>query len=413
MDRDWAELPEHLLDSILKRLELLSDYFQFSLVCWSWYWVAKDSESQRAKMMLSCYRPPLLLISRSTNQGINTWNVYNVMSNRVLDLELKVPNKRFCGSSKGWLIAMEKDFSLTLINPFFRVKGRRKKENSIIHLPPMTPPSKGLNRWVRDCEYYAYRATISADPILDASDCTVVVIYEELGELAFLRLGKDTRWTYVDKSFSLNHDVIYAQDKFYSVDGKNGDLLAFDVPTHVNSTTAKKKKVFSNVERVAPGVKLQQQMQNYIKKYIVESNGKELLMVQRYIDLVNDERITTKIEVFELDFHKCVWKEINTLGDLALSIGDNHSVAVLASHFPGCHPNCIYFNHDHDRITRHFDGAEHHDFGIYNVQDKRFYYVGYNEQDKIFSRIYSRHATTLLRKTNRPPMWVVPSFHQL
>lgn len=168
---DWAELPDELLDSILERLELVSDYLNFSLVCWSWNYAAKKSPA-KTKIMLCYNRPPMLLISSSTEKGENTFHAYNFINDKVLDLQLEMPNVRFCGSSRGWLIYVEENFAVTLINPFFRVKGIRKKENSIIHLPPLRK-EEGRTEF----EHYVRSATISADPILNANDCFVAIVF--------------------------------------------------------------------------------------------------------------------------------------------------------------------------------------------------------------------------------------------
>lgn len=59
-------------------------------------YVAKDcKKQQQAKMMSSVY-PPMLLIH--TNED-DTRILYNVMENKVLDLQLGVPHnyKQFCG----------------------------------------------------------------------------------------------------------------------------------------------------------------------------------------------------------------------------------------------------------------------------------------------------------------------------
>lgn len=108
-------MPKHLFDSVVERLVLPSDYLRFSLVCKSWYGIAKDNEAQLSKMTI-----PMLLIATDIE---DTWNLYDVMENKVFDVEISMPNKRYCGGSKGWLITVEKNFAVTLINPFFRIKG--------------------------------------------------------------------------------------------------------------------------------------------------------------------------------------------------------------------------------------------------------------------------------------------------
>lgn len=40
-------------------------------------------------------------------------------------------------------------------------------------------------------------------------------------QLAFIRLNKNTRWTYIDESIQQIQDVVYVEDKFYAIDHFN------------------------------------------------------------------------------------------------------------------------------------------------------------------------------------------------
>ncbi|KAM5551691.1 F-box protein SKIP23 [Rosa sericea] len=375
MDPDWANLPKHLLDSVVKRLALPSDYLQFSCVCKSWCSVAKDNKSQRSKMIT-----PMLLISANKK---HTWHLYRVMDNKILDLQVSVPNKRYCGFSKGWLITLENNFIVALINPFFRVKGKQKKENSIIRLPPLTckdlTPRRILH-WSRRSESYGVKAMISADPVLNASDCIVVIIYEELKQMAFIRLSKDTTWTYIDRSADnrgrLIEEVAYFRDRFYAVDYWRR-LLSFDITAQSNS----------DIKLVAQSI----EGKKFDKKYIVNSNEKELLMVQRYYSR-EDSSVTIGFKVFEFKFDKSEWVEKNDLGDVALFLGDNTSISVVTSSSSGCQSNSIYFCHDYNENDY---GRRYCDCGVYDVK----------------SQTITRYDIPLLKMTDRPAIWVVPSFH--
>ncbi|KAK9945387.1 hypothetical protein M0R45_010907 [Rubus argutus] len=330
---------------------------------------------------------PMLLICAIKK---HTWNLYSILDDKVFDLQLSVPNKRYCGSSFGWLIAVEKNFAVTLINPFLRVKGWRKKENSIIRLPPMWPrPNKNdhRRRWSRQCDHYVFKATMSADPILNAEDCIMVVIYRELCQIAFIRLSKDTTWTYidtgVDKQGNLIQEVAHVEDKFYAVDHWNR-LLSFGVTAQSNS----------DMELVAR-ITVRQVMAD--KKYLVYSNGKELLMVIRYLAYDDGKRSTVGFLVYELNFDKCDWVARNNLGDdVALFVGDNSTVSVSASK-SGCFPNCIYFIHDSDCNGYDIDRRNNLDFGIYNVETKSI------------TKPYAPHVGSLVEMTKVPPVWVVPT----
>ncbi|KAK9902584.1 hypothetical protein M0R45_001518 [Rubus argutus] len=131
---------------------------------------------------------PMLLFYSGRTQY---WNFYDIINKKVLDFQVNVPKKGLVGSSKGW-------------------------------------------------------ATISADPILNASDCIVTVIHLERYTLAFIRLGKDTTWTYVDESVDdslegccMIEDVANVGNKLYAVNYWS-ELLSFDVTTWSNSNMRSK-----------------------------------------------------------------------------------------------------------------------------------------------------------------------------
>lgn len=83
---NWARLPKHLLDSVLDRLPSRLDYLRFGVACMSWDSVTKDKLSKHTIPMLLAY----------TGKE-DTWNLYDIASEKVLDLQLDLPNTRFCG----------------------------------------------------------------------------------------------------------------------------------------------------------------------------------------------------------------------------------------------------------------------------------------------------------------------------
>ncbi|XP_062014397.1 F-box protein At2g17690-like [Rosa rugosa] len=249
---DCGKLPEHLLESVLERLSSALDYVRFSIVCRSWNSIAKNVLSNRSRLT----RPPLLLTYTGKEE---TWNLCDIRNDKVLDLQLELPNKRFCGFSKGWLLTMDEDFVVTLINPSSRVKGRKTKENSIIRLPALNllKTDEVFNaKWAKFCDYYVFKATISADPISNAKDCIVVVIHEDSRQMAFIRLDKDTTWTYIKEGIADMEDVVYVKDKLYTVD-------IFDQLHYFAATTGAKSFDISSITRcfVEEGI---------IKRYLVE-----------------------------------------------------------------------------------------------------------------------------------------------
>ncbi|PRQ48224.1 putative F-box domain-containing protein [Rosa chinensis] len=101
MERDWKNLPKHLLDSVAEKLLKPLDYLGFSLVCKSWYSVAKDNKSKHERMT----GPMLLFYSGRKHY----WNFYDVINKKVLKFQAKVPWKPLVGSSKGWLVFVHRN----------------------------------------------------------------------------------------------------------------------------------------------------------------------------------------------------------------------------------------------------------------------------------------------------------------
>ncbi|KAI5346862.1 hypothetical protein L3X38_014741 [Prunus dulcis] len=320
------------------------------------------------------------------DQKRDIWNLYDVAHNKLVNFQLRLPNKRYCGSSKGWLIVVDESFRVNLINPFYMVKGG-ERANSTIHLPPLHPPNIRREIFSKQCDYFVYKATISADPVLNANDCIVAVIYEDYCQLAFIRLNKDTKWTYadqsIDKRWRLIREVAFVEDKLYFINN-NSRLFSFDITT----------LSFSNLSLVKPHFGPNNIS---VKGYLLDSNKKELLLVHKYYTKEGGRRVTKKFRVFGFSFNQCDWIEKSNLGDAAIFVGDNSSLYVLASKSFGCKPNCIYFNHDRDRfsvIGR--DGV--YDLGVYNLEDHSIL------------QPYTTDVKALLRKARRPSMWVSPSF---
>nr|XP_011457611.1 PREDICTED: putative F-box protein At5g55150 [Fragaria vesca subsp. vesca] len=252
---------------------------------------------------------PMLLFNSGKKDG---WNFYDLITQKVLNIQVNVPRKQLVGSSKG-------------------------------------------------C-----KATVSADPILDANDCIVTVIHLESGRLAYFRLGKDTTWTYIEErpdeivekallGFHMVEEVASLGNKLYAVNSYS-EVLSFDATTGCSLNT---KLVGRGCEPDA----------NDIKHYIFEGENNKLWMVQRYLKFEKDKRVTKKFRVFELNFQTAEWTEKKTLDHVALFLGNNSSVLLLAAELVGFESNCIYFNHDFDYVGIYYD---ENDFGVYDVEDQCF-----------------------------------------
>lgn len=77
----------------------------------------------------------------------------------------------------------------------------------------------------------------------------------------------------------------------------------------------------------------------------MESTKGDLLCVRRFFEGETSSKFMVCKLVLDDDNGFVVGEvEVQSIGDDALFLGDNSpSVSVLASNYPGCQPNCIYF----------------------------------------------------------------------
>lgn len=126
---------------------------------------------------------------------------------------------RFCGS---WLAGVNEDYTLTLFKaysndgfaislplviPIFRRDINRPYAPNVVDLsdPELVPPAGypldfepcDEEEYVRThfCDYHVKTTLITADPISDPSRCIVVVVFDDMCELAIMRPWEDTTWT--------------------------------------------------------------------------------------------------------------------------------------------------------------------------------------------------------------------------
>lgn len=118
--------------------------------------------------------------------------------------------------------------------------------------------------------------------------------------------------------------------------------------------------------------------------YLLDSFG-DLIMVARHkMEVLNEDPDavegwdldvcyrTIDFKVYKLNFGNKIWEEVNDLGDVALFVGNNSSMAVDVSCTNNCKNNCIYFTDDEWQF---WDGPTlygGHDPGIFNIANQDF-----------------------------------------
>ena len=307
-----------------------------------------------------------------------TWTIYNATESKYLNLKLSLSYKKsFCGSSQGCLVSVNDNYTVSIHKPSYTAQGSESSTEAAtkIDLPwnPEDVEFYNQQQGNHGCDHHVIRTLISTDPFLDPDNCVVMVIYGDLSEIAFFRYTKDTAWNATANGNYV--DMVYYKNQFYAVT-YHGKLVSFDV---TNPSTA--------VKCIAP------KFLPYtpaVKRYIVESREK-LLQVVRYFEYSDEDRWTVNFRVFRMDFDRGRWEEIKTLGGASLFLGDNSSVSVMASDFPACQPNCIYFTQDEDGVRV----DQYSDLGIYDMESESFkFHFGIDE-------------TTFSRALKRRPIWIL------
>ncbi|KAK4429453.1 F-box protein SKIP23 [Sesamum alatum] len=359
---DWADLPPELLQTIATNLQTLADYIRFRAVCQNWRVAAPIAQRQLPREF-----PWLMLpLSRSSNRR----GFFNPLTGNLHRLILPEAShsRRRAGSSRGWLILIDESPSIFLINPLTRDKITLPPLSSFPNVTKFDFYSIGREYTIRSPEndyYYCNlkemrdsfikKVILSGSPY-DESNFFAFAILNRHENLAYCKNGHDS-WKIIDEARSYGEDVIYFGDAFYAVD-KFGSIAICDV-NYGDMPIVK----YINV-----GQQIDGDMQ-----YLVDAMG-DLLLVSRYLDFEIDIEHylevckTVKFCVYRFDWNAQKWESMANLDDKVLFLGENSSLALLASDYPGCKGNRIYFTEDYSG-TNYDSIAGDHDIGVYNLED--------------------------------------------
>ncbi|KAI8558827.1 hypothetical protein RHMOL_Rhmol04G0126700 [Rhododendron molle] len=385
---DWASLPWGILDLILAHLIQLDDYLHFSAVCRTWLSAALDGKYRQLGESIHKQSFPMLLTpplppTKAAGDHHLRWRLYSLTCGKLLNWEIKMPSysQRLCGSSYGWLGAVNEDLTITFFNPF---------SGKSVQLPPAHPrpceiihPDPSWRNYSFDKEVLKF--VFSSYPNFASVKCDFVIgaIFGSYHDFAYIKPGSNvgSGWNYIGCCRRGFTDAVYHLGKFYLVDNYCCVISVYVSSGGSSSNKAKPPQV----QVVVPPT------DSYTRRVylVVSSAGGDLLLVQA---LPHPTRWQTAgFKIFKLlgldsiDHQKFAeLVEINNLGNDALFLGDNHSLCVSASNFRGCRPNCIHYVRDCQ------------DTNVYNLEDR-----GFTPLKGI--------KTRLRRSGHPPPIWIVPT----
>ncbi|CAL1369821.1 unnamed protein product [Linum trigynum] len=402
--RDWAWLPDHILESILKNLVSLQDYLWFSTVCKPWHAAAKSQKRRRIATSPQ-KQVPLLLVPTQDRSHERRSLYCATRGDKLLPTKLRIPwqYRRCCGSSHGWLAFEEDDFGITLYNP---LTGAR------ISLPVTRSSNnfRTIEYHRRKSQYLAKKVVLSADPSTHPQDYMVAAVlkYDVFRTLVVIRPGRDdqnwtqftqwTNWTYLQGWPLLAELIIHEGDWVYATG--DGGVLARANVEGVGTADYQPR-----LELVVP--KWCNPLPTMALHYIVEpSRGDELLMIVRWFENIGNKygvvtRVTNDIKVFKLvRGGGSSFLEVEDLNGDAVFIGDSHSVAIPTTEFEGCEADTVYYTEDHEDVAHNYDQD---DIGKFNIKNKRF-------KGKKFR---THHVLSKAPNSEMPhPIWIFPTLKQ-
>ncbi|PIA41839.1 hypothetical protein AQUCO_02200340v1 [Aquilegia coerulea] len=227
-----------------------------------------------------------------------------------------------------------------------------------------------------------FKAIVHHDKIICGSShgCYVAFAIYHHHNLAYFKPGDNT-WTSIPRPCFFIADVIYYRDQFYVLDCA-GRVFACDLNRpHANVS------IVTEINTPRYGH----------RRYLVELSG-DLLQVCAHVEHVYDKSygihkfFTAGFDAFKLDPVGLKWIETDNLDGHALFVGDNHAFSFLASDFPECKPNAIYYIDDYGEESRERDrdGFADRDIAVFDLAD--------------------RTIESILSKASIPsPIWVEPT----
>ncbi|KAJ3686568.1 hypothetical protein LUZ61_015732 [Rhynchospora tenuis] len=328
----WSDLTNDLLLHIITFLPL-SDHYRFGAVCKNWRSVSK------LRQHLPTPELPWLVLEEESETRRRKFYSLSEAKHHSIDIP-KLHGCCICGSSHGWLFAVDIKITGILVNPFtqecyelppFPAFSKDVDVTTLIEKEKVPSGSTGLRDYTLEemQTIMVSKAILSHDP-KERSDFMVMILFGDRNAPAIWRPG-DALWTVIEgPKYVIMDDIIYFKENFYV-------LSALNV-LYVVDFNPKPKLI-----EVGPQIKIEGCFWQPWQRYLVDFNG-NLLLIERFCQRLDKELfMTSAINVAELNLEENCLCERFDISDFALFLGRNSSIFVNSSHFPMCKKNSIYF----------------------------------------------------------------------
>ncbi|CAL9133294.1 unnamed protein product [Musa acuminata var. zebrina] len=384
---DWSNLHLDVLNLIFSELSL-PDLLRCTVVCAAWLCAIHDL--RRCCPKLHHQSPWLAFCGSGGNKGSASddpfaAHFFSLSEQKVYTIPLPGPPIRyrlFVGSSHGWLITIDKQLKIQLLNP---INGAQINIPSILtydHIGHILDPwgrirSHAYNIYydqqpVEDLPRLNFKAMLSSDP--SRGDYIVTLIHYPYGGISFTR-SSDNKWTTMSLP-GLYDDAIFYRDQLYAtfdgridiwddLDQEWKTVLVDIYPFHIS--------FWSLVH--TPSCDL------------LHVWGKIIPMVEH-----NDDIETPLMIVYRLDIHNGTFVQVNNLGEYAIFLCNNQSLCLSCKDLPELKPNHIYFTNDFWWWNDHHR-EKCRDVIVYDLENNTFSYILHSDA----------------RLNMPPPIWITPS----
>ncbi|CAL9211537.1 unnamed protein product [Musa hybrid cultivar] len=361
---DWSKLSTDVLGLIHDKLSI-PDCIRLKAACKSWNLAFKFKHHCPPKL-----ESPWLMLP--DHNDTVAW-FFSIVDKKIYKVPCPEPmiRRRICiGSCHGWLIIVDDNCNMHLLNPLTGVQIPLPSVTTLPFVKIVRDSQERINKFMigeqqtnGDVVYMAYsvwrmrrfffhKAVLSMAPDADGN-FTVVMIYSVWKRLAFARAG-DEAWTSIQTPHGF-HDVIHCNDKFYTA-SHGGTVMAWEP----NGLAIVSMIVSSDIDEAYIGCMM----------YLVESPDGNLMLIARHAGEDPIISHTSLFLVFALDEQDLRWKKVKSLHQQTLFLGSNQSMFLSAVDFPDLKHNCIYFTNNILEFCAYFQYADN-DIGTFNMESKK------------------------------------------